>query len=80
MITHVNYGETASYSKIGKAIGTKAYRAVGTVLKKNPLPLIIPCHRVLKKNHNIGGFMGDVKDSWKITLKQNLLKIEGIEL
>ncbi|MFX1260154.1 MAG: methylated-DNA--[protein]-cysteine S-methyltransferase, partial [Promethearchaeota archaeon] len=48
LIKNVKYGEIISYSKIGKEIGSKAYRAIGNVLKKNSLPLIIPCHRVIK--------------------------------
>jgi O-6-methylguanine DNA methyltransferase len=74
------YGEVTSYFEIGKSLGTKAYRAIGNVLKNNPLPLIIPCHRVIKKNGEIGGYMGKKINSWQTTLKRDLLKLEGIDL
>ena len=67
----IPYGETWSYSKLAKASGNeKAVRAVGTACKNNPLPLIVPCHRVIKKTGEIGNFNGGVD------LKQYLLNIE----
>lgn len=70
-------GEPITYSELAKKINSKAYRAVGTVLKKNPLPLIIPCHRVIKKDGKIGFFMGKTNEGWQIQLKRTLLEIEG---
>ena len=70
-------GEPITYSGLAKKINSKAYRAVGTVLKKNPLPLIIPCHRVIKKDGKIGFFMGKTNEGWQIQLKRTLLEIEG---
>lgn len=72
----VKYGELTNYSEIGEKIGSKAYRAIGNVLRGNPLPLIIPCHRVIKKNGEIGGFMGISEKSWQQTLKKKLIEIE----
>ncbi len=77
LIENVNYGEITTYSDIGRNIGSKAYRAIGNVMKNNPLPLIIPCHRVIKKNGDLGGFMGKRDKEWQTNLKLNLLKIEG---
>ena len=77
LIENVNYGEITTYSDIGRNIGSKAYRAIGNVMKNNPLPLIIPCHRVIKKNGDLGGFMGKMDKVWQTNLKLNLLKIEG---
>ncbi|MHA2120387.1 MAG: methylated-DNA--[protein]-cysteine S-methyltransferase [Promethearchaeota archaeon] len=74
----VNYGELTNYSEIGEKIGSKAYRAIGNVLRRNSLPLIIPCHRVIRKNGDIGGFMGTTEKSWQLTLKKNLIEIEKI--
>ena len=52
----IPYGETLSYSELAKRSGSKlAYRAVGNTCGKNPLPLIIPCHRVTAVN-SLGGF------------------------
>lgn len=78
LLKNVKYGETVSYSDIGKSIGSRAYQAIGTVLKGNPLPLIIPCHRVIRKDGTIGGFMGKTQktDGWEINLKRKFLKLE----
>lgn len=70
---NIPYGKTWSYSDL--AIGSghpKAVRAVGTVCKNNPLPLIIPCHRVIQKSGDIGYFNGGVE------MKKSLLKIEKV--
>ena len=65
----INYGKVTTYSDIGKEIDSKAYRAIGNVLRKNPLPLIIPCHRIIRKNGKIGGFMGKMNNTWQKNLK-----------
>ena len=58
-VKKVKYGETASYGKIARMAGNnKAVRAVGTANAKNPLPIIIPCHRIISSNDNIGGYSG----------------------
>ncbi|MFX1571974.1 MAG: methylated-DNA--[protein]-cysteine S-methyltransferase [Promethearchaeota archaeon] len=79
-ITDLKYGETTTYSNIGNEIGSKAYRAIGNVCKSNPIPLIIPCHRVIRKNGEIGGFMGKSDKNWETNLKKQLLKIEGYKI
>lgn len=66
----IRYGQTISYSQLAERIGrAAAVRAIGNALAKNPLPLIIPCHRVVYANGGIGGFsaMGGVD------LKEKLL-------
>ena len=68
----IPYGKTTSYSDLSQQIGKKkAFRAVGTACGKNPLPLIIPCHRVLGKS-GLGGFTGglDIK-RFLLTLERN---------
>lgn len=77
LVDNVKKGDITTYSTIGKAIGSKAYRAIGTVLKNNPFPLIIPCHRVINKNGGVGGYMGKDIGTWEQELKSHLLKIEG---
>ena len=58
-VKKIKYGETASYGKIARMAGNnKAVRAVGTANAKNPLPIIIPCHRIISSNGNIGGYSG----------------------
>lgn len=68
----IPYGEVRTYQFIAKEIGSpKAFRAVGQALKKNPLPIIIPCHRVIQSNGKLGGFSGGIE------FKKKLLRIEG---
>lgn len=68
---NIPYGKTWSYSDLAINSGhPNAVRAVGTICKNNPLPLIIPCHRVIKKTGEIGQFNGGVE------MKKALLKIE----
>ena len=58
-VQKVNYGDVASYGKIARMAGNnKAARAVGIANAKNPLPIIIPCHRIISSNGNIGGYSG----------------------
>jgi len=65
-------GQTRSYKWIAKKIGLpKSARAVGQALKINPYPLIIPCHRVIKENGALGGYMGK-----NTTRKEKLLNLE----
>lgn len=66
-------GKVYSYKEVGMAMGgSKAYRAIGTALGKNPIPVLIPCHRVVGSNSKVGGFSapGGIKTKLK------LLKIE----
>jgi len=77
-VMQLKRGEITTYSEIADKIGSKAYRAIGNVLRNNPLPLIIPCHRVVKKSGNIGGFMGKTNKEWEQNLKRNLLQLEGV--
>ncbi len=53
----ISKGETRTYKQIAQAVGIpNAYRAVGTALKKNPLAPIVPCHRVIKSNGQLGNY------------------------
>ena len=67
----IPYGKTRSYSEIAAAVGNKnAQRAVGSACNKNPVMIIIPCHRVISKNGQLGGF------AYGNQLKQKILEIE----
>ena len=69
----VGYGETLSYGELALRAGSpKASRAVGTVMSKNPLPIVIPCHRVISASGKIGGYTGGLHK------KRLLMTIEGI--
>jgi len=64
-------GKTKSYSQIAKRIKRpRAIRAVANALAKNPLPLVIPCHRVIRKDGGLGGY------SWGKIEKEKLLRLE----
>lgn len=66
-------GRATSYSRLAKMVGTpKAARAVGTALARNPFPIFIPCHRVIRFNGELGGFGGG------LIMKRTLLKMEGV--
>ncbi|MEN4006386.1 MAG: MGMT family protein, partial [Methanobacteriaceae archaeon] len=67
-------GKIRTYKQISEAIDSKAYRAVGTAIGKNPLPLIIPCHRVVRSDFSVGGFSGGFE------MKKEILKNEGIHI
>ncbi|MCZ7380458.1 MAG: methylated-DNA--[protein]-cysteine S-methyltransferase [Candidatus Methanoperedens sp.] len=65
----IRYGTTITYSELARNIGTAAVRAVGGALARNPIPIIIPCHRVVAKN-GIGGYSAGVG------IKTRLLELE----
>ncbi len=69
-------GRTLSYKVLAEKIGhPKAFRAVGTALKKNPLPLTIPCHRVIKSN----GVIGNYSNGGKVKKRKLLINEKAIE-
>ncbi len=69
----IAYGSTASYGEIASAMGKpKAARAVGMANNKNPIPIVIPCHRIIASNGSLTGFAGG------LDTKAWLLKHEGI--
>ncbi|MFD1735517.1 methylated-DNA--[protein]-cysteine S-methyltransferase [Bacillus salitolerans] len=69
----IPYGKTISYSEVANQLNNpKSVRAVGQANRKNQLPIVIPCHRVIGKNNQMTGYAGN-----KIGLKQTLLQIEG---
>lgn len=63
-LTRIPYGETKSYGQIALEIGSPgAARAVGSACGQNPVPIIVPCHRVIAHDHGIGGFSSGLH--WK---------------
>jgi len=76
VVKRIPYGETRSYGWIGKRLGYKsAARAVGQALKRNPIPIIIPCHRVIREDSSIGGFsLKGVSKEYLLTLERAMKK------
>jgi methylated-DNA-[protein]-cysteine S-methyltransferase len=74
-LLRIPYGETRSYAEIAaKVENLKGQRAVGMANHKNPLGVIVPCHRVVGKNGNLTGYAGGLE------IKQRLLELEGVDL
>lgn len=74
-IAAIPRGEIRTYKWVAGRIGRpRAFRAVGNALNKNPYPVIVPCHRVIKSDGSLGGFsMGALK-------KRRLLESEGVDV
>lgn len=71
VVKNIPYGQTRSYSWVTKVLGLPGgARAVGQALARNPLPIIVPCHRVINSDGSLGGFSGGME------LKRRLLQIE----
>ena len=72
----IPYGAVASYAGVARRIGKpSAVRAVAQALRWNPLPIVVPCHRVIGTSGRLTGYAGD-----KLDLKQQLLTVEGVQL
>ena len=72
--TRIPWGETASYGEVAALAGRPgAARAAGTALSKNPIALIVPCHRIIKSDGTTGGYGGGPSGT---ALKQRLLDLE----
>ncbi len=71
----VGYGRTVSYLELATMVGNpKASRAVGTAMATNPIPIVVPCHRVLRTGGNLGGYGGG------LPVKVKLLELESGQL
>lgn len=71
-LSEIPYGTTQSYSEVAAAVGQPtAVRAVGTACAQNPIPLVVPCHRVLRSDGSLGGYRGG------LPAKQQLLELEA---
>jgi methylated-DNA-[protein]-cysteine S-methyltransferase len=71
-LPEIGYGQTRSYRQVAELVGNpKAVRAVGTACATNPLPVVVPCHRVLRADGTLGGYIGG------LAAKTALLKLEA---
>ena len=72
-IHRIPYGQTRSYTEMATSAGNeRAVRAAGTACGSNPIPLVVPCHRVLRTGGALGGYGGG------LPMKEGLLKLEGV--
>lgn len=72
-LVEVGYGEVTSYQELAARVGhPRASRAVGTAMATNPIPIVQPCHRVLRSGGALGGYGGGVD------VKRRLLRLEGV--
>jgi methylated-DNA-[protein]-cysteine S-methyltransferase len=72
-IARIPYGQTRSYMELAASAGNvRAVRAAGTACGTNPLPLVVPCHRILRTGGGLGGYGGG------LPMKQALLQLEGV--
>ena len=67
-------GMISTYTEIAKSLDSNAYRAVGNAMAKNPHPVAVPCHRIIKSDGTLGGY------ALGISKKIQLLKKEGIKI
>jgi methylated-DNA-[protein]-cysteine S-methyltransferase len=73
--SQVPYGHLSTYRDIAQQVGRpSATRAVGNALGRNPIPVIVPCHRVVRTDHSLGGYTGGLE------IKERLLSLEGVHL
>lgn len=74
-LTHVPYGRVVSYRELAALAGNpKASRAVGSAMATNPIPIVVPCHRVIRTDGSLGGYGGG------LPMKQALLALEEADL
>ncbi len=74
-LLQVPRGKITTYGELSKAVGLKnGQRVIGRIMNKNPYPVIIPCHRVVNSNGQIGGY------AYGPDVKTNMLNKEGIEI
>jgi methylated-DNA-[protein]-cysteine S-methyltransferase len=71
-LARVPYGQTTTYGTLAARVGApRAARAVGTVMNRNPIPIVLPCHRVVGANGSLTGYGGGLH------VKEHLLRLEG---
>jgi len=83
LIKKIPKGRVSTYKDVAININTKAYRAVGSALNKNPYYPIVPCHRIINSDGKIGGFASGIKNKIKMLEKEGIKiknnKIENFE-
>lgn len=74
-LLEVPSGKVTTYGELAKAVGLQnGQRLIGKIMNKNPYPVIVPCHRVVKSDGKVGGY------AWGEKVKANMLTKEGIKI
>ena len=75
----LGYGQLATYKQMAEAAGSpRATRAAGNALRSNPIPIVVPCHRIVRTGGNLGGYSGELGPyAGGPQIKERLLKLEG---
>ena len=74
IVKEIPYGQIITYKQVGEKLHLKYYQAIGQAIKKNPIPILIPCHRVIGSNHTLIGYGGGLE------VKEKLLNLENVKL
>ncbi|MFA0834670.1 MAG: methylated-DNA--[protein]-cysteine S-methyltransferase [Methanobacterium formicicum] len=74
LVFKIPLGEVKTYKEVAESMESRAWRAVGSAMARNPFPLVIPCHRVVRSDLNLGNYGGGVE------MKKELLKKEGVKI
>lgn len=77
LISKIPEGKVSTYKEIAKALNTKAYRAVGNAMAKNPNPITVPCHRIINSNGLVGGYALGINKKIKLLKKEGILISKG---
>jgi len=70
-------GKVTTYGELARALGTKAYQAVGNAMNKNPYAPEVPCHRVVNSDGSIGGFAWGPEKKIKLLSEEGILVVDG---
>ena len=76
LLSKIPKGRISSYKEIARALNTRAYRAVGSAMSRNPNPIIVPCHRVIRGDGGLGGFSAPGGNK----TKKKILNLEGLKI
>lgn len=74
VLKEITYGQVITYKQVGEKINKRYYQAIGQAIKNNPIPILIPCHRVIGKDNTLTGYGGG------LNIKKKLLEIENVKL
>lgn len=74
VVSTIPRGKVSTYGAVARVLDTKGFQAIGVVLSKNPYAPFVPCHRVIKSDRSLGGFMGSSEN----VQKRLLLEREGV--